>query len=174
MITFFILCIVASILIVKAANNKKRSPQEEEERREEIAKLPDIYLNAKTLTSGEKALNLWPRDVDVLQTLEFKSGTNNIYLKMKDGRSILCDIDDLEMHFSKTNGVIRFEARYNGTGFSFYQYAYYFSDKEWDIIINLLSLAGTTHGAYVLGSAFKNIKRAQTAMKIIKALNSFR
>ena len=42
------------------------------------------------------------------------------------------------------------------------------TDAEWDVIIRLLMLAGTTHNIAIMGSAYKN---ANMVASIIKALN---
>ena len=110
---------------------------------------------------------MWPSDKDVLKWVKYTSSTRNIYLEMKDGRHVSCPLSQLDVTFDRINKLNRFVIS-NGPTFSFYEYAYVFTDAEWDVIIRLLMLAGTTHNIAIMGSAYKN---ANMIASLIKALN---
>lgn len=90
---------------------------------------------------------------------------------MKDGRYVNCPLSQLDVSFDKVNAIYRFVIRYNNVKFSFYQWAYTFTDKEWDVIINTLTLAGTTRNVSIMGASYKNLQKANTVLKILKALS---
>ena len=170
MFTLFIIFIVVFVII--ASNSKDtKSKKELAKNCQIIATLPDISFRAKEMTSTQKALNLWPRDNDILQEFKYLSENKTIYLKMKDGRYVDCPLSQLDVTFDKVNAIYRFVIRYKDVKFSFYQWAYTFTDKEWDVIINTLTLAGITRNVAIMGASYKNLQKANTVLKIIKALS---
>ena len=90
---------------------------------------------------------------------------------MKDGRFVNCPLSQLDITFDKVGALYRIVVKHNNVKFSFYQYAYVFSDKEWEVILDTLTLAGTTRNVSIMGSAYKNLNKANTVLKIIKALS---
>ena len=168
---FTILVIILVVIAIKAATSPdKKSKKEQAANEEKIANLPDMAFSAKELTSTQRALNLWPGKEDLLQEFRYTSSTGRIFLKMKDGRAVNCPLSQLDVAFDKVSGVYRFEIKNNGTKFSFYRYDYVFTSNEWDVIIDTLTLAGTTRNVAIMGSAYKNMTKVNTVLKIIKAL----
>lgn len=170
MFTLFIIIVVVAI-ICSAGKKDKKSEEDLARIEEETQRLPDLYFRMHEMTSTQRALNLFPGDKDILEILKYNAATRNITLKMKDGRSVTCLLSELYVIFSKTNGLYRFEIRHGKTRFSFYKFAYVFTDKEWDVIINVLTLAGETTGIDIFGSTYKNMTRVNTVLKIIKAIS---
>ena len=165
----FILVIVFAIIATNSPD--KKSKKEIANNNAKIADLPDMAFYAKNLTSAQKALNLWPSDSDMLQAFKYISSTRLIYMKMKDGRFVNCPLSQLDITFDKVGALYRIVVKHNNVKFSFYQYAYVFSDKEWEVILDTLTLAGTTRNVSIMGSAYKNLNKANTVLKIIKALS---
>ncbi len=169
MITLLIIIIVIWA-IVKANSPDKRSKKELARNEKQIAQLPNMTLYAKEMSSTQKALNLWPGDKDLLQVFKYTNNNQQIYLKMKDGRSVNCPLSQLDVTFDKVSGVYRIVIKNNSTTFSFYKYDYVFTEKEWEVILNTLTLAGTTRNVAIMGSTYKNLNKVNTVLKIIKAL----
>lgn len=157
--------------IYKCVTPDKKSKKRQKEDAERLAQLPDISFFAKQMSALQKTLNLWPSDKDILQVFRYTSANQSIYLKMKDGRFINCPLDLLEVSFEKTNGLYRIVAKNNSMKFSFYGFDYVYTSKEWSIIYSVLTLAGKTHNVEIMGSTYKNIAKANTILKVIKAMS---
>lgn len=163
-----IICVVWAI--VKSNSPDKRSSKQQAQNEERTANLPDMYFCSKEMTSAQKALNVWPSDKDLLHEFRYMSSNRMIYLKMRDGRFVNCPLSALDVTFDKAGALYRFVIKNNNTKFSFYKYDFIFTDKEWDIIISTLTLAGITRNVKIMGSTYKNLSRANTVLRIIKAL----
>lgn len=170
MFTFCIIVFII-ILIIARYQDDKKSNKELARIEYQTQQLPDLYFCMHQMTSTQKVLNLWPSDNDILQSFKYEANTRVITLTMKDGRSITCPLSELFVDFDKVQSMYRFEVKYGGSKFSFYQYAYIYTDKEWDIIISVLTLAGHTRNVSIMGSTYKNLSRASTILKIIKAIS---
>ena len=171
MITLTLFVVLFTLYLIFGSKKDKKSYKDLARIESEKQKLPDINIQMHQMTAAEKALNLWPSDNDLLKSFVYKSDGSVITLVMKDGRRISCPLSRLYVDFDKVGGQYRFETKYNGTKFSFYKYPYVFSEKEWDIIISVLTLAGETRGVSIMGTAYKNISKVGTVLKIIKALS---
>lgn len=169
MFTLLIICIVV-YAIYKANSKDKKSINDIVQNDKKIASLPDMSFNAKEMTSTQKALNMWPGSKDLLQAFRYTSNTKTIFLKMKDGRYVNCPLSQLDVTFDVVNGIYRIVVKHNNVKFSFYKYDYVFTKKEWEIILDTLTLAGTTRNVAIMGSAYKNMSKVNTVLKIIKAL----
>lgn len=169
MFTLLIICIVV-YAIYKANSKDKKSINDIVINEEKTVKLPDISFYAKEMTSTQKALNMWPSDKDLLQIFRYTSSTRTIYMKMKDGRYVDRPLSQLDVTFDVASGIYRIVIKNNNVKFSFYRYDYVFTKKEWEIILDTLTLAGTTRNVAIMGSAYKNMSKVNTVLKIIKAL----
>ncbi len=169
MITLFIIIVV--IAIISSSSNDKS--KKEQAKAQQVAKqIPDLYIKGKKLTSKERALNLWPSEYDILDVFQFNSADSSIYLKMLDGRSIHCPLSNLEVDFGDmNNGMYRFGISYGKTSFSFYNYAYVFSDEEYNAIANVLLLAGITHNTFIFSNSYKFCKGVNSAARVYNKLN---
>lgn len=170
MITLIVFCLIGYV-IYKAFSNPadKKSKKQIALDADKKANLPDIYLKGKRLGSWEKAANLFPGDRDILDIFQYRSSDRSVYLKMLDGRSITCPLSQLDVTFDKAT-IYRFVIRHNKTSFSFYQFDYVFKKEEYDVIIGVLLLAGTTHNRGIMGSTYKNTAKAATIIKILSKL----
>lgn len=165
-----IVIIIVVVIIIKSNSPDNKSYKQQAIDEERTANLPDMYFHAKEMTSAQKALNMWPRDSDLLQEFRYTGSNRLIYMKMKDGRLVNCPLSALDVTFDKVGALYRFVIKNSNVTFSFYQYSYVFTDKEWDIIISTLTLAGITRNVGIMGSTYKNITRVNTILKIIKAM----
>ena len=170
MITLIIIIIIVVWAIAKSNSPDKKSSKQQAIDEERTANLPDMAFYAKEMTPTQKALNMWPGAKDLLQEFRYSSNNRIIYLKMKDGRFVNCPLSALDVTFDKVSGIYRIVIKNSNVKFSFYQYDYVFTDKEWDIILSTLTLAGTTHNVEIMGSTYKNLTKVNTVLKIIKAL----
>ena len=176
----FIIIIVVGILITIASSSKdKKSKKKLAENEELLKQIPDINYKARKMTGTQKALNLWPRDVDMLDVFQYNSNNRQIYLQMKDGRYVSCALADLDVEFGAVDRyhkqhyiVIRL---YGKKQFSFYEYAYIFTDTEWNDMFALLTFAGTTRNVSIMSKRFRNTQNAlskmNTFMNILKHLS---
>lgn len=170
MITFIVIVLVV-LSIVQANSPDKKSKKQLAINEKRIAVLPDMAFYSKEMSSMMKALNLWPNDKVLLQEFKYTSINKMIYLKMKDGKFVNCFLSDLVAYFDKGKGEFyQITVKNNNTKFSFYTFPTHFTDKEWYIILNTLTLAGTTYNVDILGSTYKNLSKVNTVLRIIKAL----
>ena len=168
---FTLLIIVIVVLVIVKLNSKdKKSSKVQAINEEKTASLPDMVFYAKEMTSTQKALNLWPSDKDLLQEFMYSSSNRMIYLKMRDGRFVNCPLSQLDVTFDKVSGLYRIVIQNGNVKFSFYQYAYIFTDNEWDVIMSTLTLAGTTRNVEIMGATYKNLNKVNTVLKIISKL----
>lgn len=137
---------------------------------EKTASLPDIYIKGKTLSSWEKALAGFPAKTNVLDIFKYNSSDRSVYLKMLDGRSISCPLSQLDVTFDKMGVTYRFVVTDKRTKFSFYQYEYVFTNDQYNVIIGVLLLAGTTHNKSIMGSAHKTLSNVATIVKFLSKL----
>ncbi|MDE6722278.1 MAG: hypothetical protein K2J84_09070, partial [Bacteroidaceae bacterium] len=166
---FIVIIIIAICCGFMSPKDKKQLAKNEEC----LAKLPDIFYKAHEMSSTEKALNLWPSNKDLLDIFQYTSENRCIYMKMKDGRSISCPLSELDVEFDKVarTSLYRIVVRNGKTKFSFYGFEYVFTKKQWDVIFSTLTLAGITRNASIMGKAYKNMEKAATILKIIKAIS---
>lgn len=169
MITLLIIIGVA-ICIYNATHADHKSSKQKMEQESAIENLPDIYLRAHQMTSGQKALNLWPSDRDLLEIFQYTRAGKVVYLKMKDGRSISCPLSDLDVYFDKSKSLYRIVVTYKQMKFSFYSYDFVFTSNEYNTIYNTLLLAGKTHNAAIMGQTYKNIAAAGKILKVISKM----
>ena len=162
MITLLIIIFIVFVIYQAIKNpSDKKSKKEEIHDEEEILKLPNINFKGKPLTSWECVANMFPRKNDILDVFMYNSS---------DGRSISCPLSKLDVSFDKVNPLYRFYVTDGNTKFSFYNFAYVFSEKQYEVIIGVLLLAGTTHNKSIMGSTYKNLSRISTIVKILSKL----
>ena len=170
MITFIVIILVV-LSIIQANSPDKKSKKQLAINEKRIAVLPDMEFYAKEMSSMMKALNLWPDDKVLLQEFKYTSINKMIYLKTKDGKFIKCSLSDLVVYFDKgKGGPYQITVKNNSTKLFFYALSTLFTNKEWDIILSTLTLAGTTYNVDILGSTYKNLTKVNTVLRIIKAL----
>ena len=171
MITLLIIIFIVFVIYQAIKNpSDKKSKKEEIHDEEEISKLPNINFKGKPLTSWECVANMFPRKNGILDVFMYNSSDRSIYMRMLDGRSISCPLSKLDVSFDKVNPLFRFYVTDGNTKFSFYNFAYVFSEKQYEVIIGVLLLAGTTHNKSIMGSTYKNMSRAATVIKIMSKL----
>ena len=171
MITLLIIIFIVFVIYQAIKNpSDKKSKKEEIHDEEEISKLPNINFKGEPLTSWECVANMFPRKNGILDVFMYNSSDRSIYMRMLDGRSISCPLSKLDVSFDKVNPLFRFYVTDGNTKFSFYNFAYVFSEKQYEVIIGVLLLAGTTHNKSIMGSTYKNLSKISTIVKIISKL----
>lgn len=167
---FFILLMAFLIWNVFQNPADKKSKKQAIKDEEKTASLPDIYIKGKALSSWEKALDGFPAKNDILDVFKYNSSDRSVYLKMLDGRSISCPLSQLDVTFDKMGVTYRFVVTDKRTKFSFYQYDYVFTSDQYNVIIGILLLAGTTHNKAIMGSAHKTLSNVATIVKFLSKL----
>ena len=177
MITAIIICVLIGYFVYKLADKQEKKVERKlqktaKQEKATIASLPDIHFEAREMTTAQKALNLNLGDKYLLQTFEYKKNGRTIFLKMKNGDSIFGPLSEAEVRFErwgKENHNVYIQI--GQKTFSFSTMAFIFPDKEWEVILHMLSLAGKAHNISAIQPINKNIDRALTVMKILKYLN---
>ncbi len=169
MFCFISFLIVLIVIVVISSNSKDKKSNKQLAKNEELLKqIPDMYYVAREMTSAQRALNLWPRDKDMLDVFQYKSDTREIYLKMKDGRSISCPLADLDVGFGAVDRYCQLHCiiirQYDQILFTFYEYAYTFTDEEWNDILATLTFAGTTRNVAIMSERFRKTQKGFAKM----------
>ena len=162
-ITLTVCAIVASI---KEYNTKdKRSDTSDQK----IQELPPIHIHSLRNSTGKKLLTMefFESNNAILEDFNYNNGY--LTLTMRNGKSITGLLSQMAVRFTDNNGFIAVSVKSNGKEVSFSKLDNFTAD-QWDTIINVLMLAGTTYGSNIFGSAYKNMKRANLVMKIISKL----
>ena len=168
MITFIILItIVAIYCTIKAQNTAdKRSATADRQ----IQELPPIHFHSQKTSTVNKILSLefFESKDGILEDFRYNNG--NLTLTLRSGQQLSGRLDQLAVRFEKISGLTVISVGYSDKNkITFSQYNN-FTDNQWDTIINVLMLAGTTYGAYIFGSTYKNINRANLVMKVLSKL----
>lgn len=177
MITLIIISVLIGYFVYKFVDKQdqkieNKAQKKVKEEKATIASLPDIHFEAREMTTTQKALNLNLGDEYLLQTFEYKKDGRTIFLKMKNGARIFGPLSEAEVRFERVgkenhNVYIQIDQQ----NFSFSTMAYIFPDKEWEVILHMLSLAGRAHNVAAIQPINKNFDRAMTIIKILKYLN---
>ena len=163
MITLTLIILV--IIFIIGYNKKDKRPSNADA---QIGQLPPIHLRARTdgtagrLWTGE----LLESDSNILK--EFRHNNGIITLILKTDIGLQAPLKDLIVRAEKSTNIY-ISVTYEGQKITFVKIGNFTSD-EWDTIISVLSLAGTTYGMDIFGSTYKNISRAATIVKIISKL----
>ena len=173
-------CIFIGYLVYKfaAKQEKKAEVKAQKKVKQEkatLGSLPDIHLVAKEMTKVEKALNLYPADKDLLQSFDYSKSGRIVTVKMKNGYTLSGEISKLEVWFEKIGKENHKVKVSNGEkSLEFYTMASLYDDKQWEVILHMLSLAGKAHNVIAIeppSQLEKNLGRANTVLKIIKLLS---
>lgn len=165
MITILIIIVVIAI-IGSAMPDKKDKKQV----REEIEKLPRIFFRGKNMSGLEKFANLAYDDRKILKSFLYDSGF--VTLTMQNGDVLTASLGTIEVFFSKLkNSPIDVTVIYQNQKVNFYQMVGLYSDKEWEVIYKILSLANTTYGTHIFSNWNKNMSKVNSVLNIIKFLS---
>ena len=164
MFTLFIIIIV--IVVVIASNKKDKRPKDADEK---IKELPPIHYKvpAKDKTGRFWSGELFEFDGCILDEFEYNSGL--LTLKMRDGKRLVGLLSDAVVKFNKSSDGTTFNVKLDKKEVEFCKLDT-FTKEEWEVIINVLLLAGTTYGKGIFGKTYKNISRSALIMKIISKL----
>ncbi len=168
---FIFLIIFVIVKIINPADKKSEKQKAKDD--QALTELPDICLKGKSLGKWEKALNLCPKDKETLDVFEYRRSDRSITIKVKNGDTISCPLEQLDVNFEKVvgmYGMYEFKVSHEKRKIKFYNFDNVFSKKEYDVIIGVLWLAGTTHNREIMGSTYKNMSRAATVIKILSKL----
>ncbi len=157
-----IICIVVFIQALKknSTPDKKNTAVVQQSR----SQIPSFTLNGKLDNFSVKT-------TPAAQVLTSFSFNNNIVtLRSQSGTCISENLNNLTVRFSKLNGVDQVSI---GNRMTIWCIAQLYTQKEWDLIYNVLSLAGTTYGAegYDLSNYNKNMNTIKTLLKGFKYLS---
>ena len=161
-----LLVIIGIICLIISYNSKdKRSSSADQQ----IHELPPIHFHSLRNSTAKKflTLELFESNKAILEDFNYNNGY--LTLTMRNGKSISGPLNQMTVRFEKMSGfiVITVSSQRRKVQFSNYDN---FTADQWDTIISVLMLAGTTYGAYIFGSTYKNMNRATLAMKIISKL----
>lgn len=172
MCTIIFVCVVLFIIIMISNNKKDKKPANYDQ---QVNELPPCVYQAREMTSGEKALNLWPSDSKLLNYFAYQNGI--ITIRMKNGQTMSGPIRQFAAKFENLPkyGLTEAYVSYNGAKITITCYAYIFTDEEWANIFAYLTYCGETRRAdKITGKRYDAqdaIKHAGAAIKIISKIS---
>lgn len=89
---------------------------------------------------------------------------------MKNGRVVSAPLQEVEVHFTKTKGIIEVTVKGGNSKIEFREMDHLFSHQEWEVIYRVLSLAGTTYGKDIFSDWNKNLGTVNSILKAMKFL----
>ncbi len=165
MITF--LFIIVIIIFIVSYNKKDKRIENADEK---IQELPPIHFFSRQQNTGARFWSgeLFESNGNVLREFNYNHGF--LTLSMKNGKRVSDLLSAMTVRFEKLQGVTYITVKSKGSKVRIIMLGN-FSDSQWETMIEVLMLAGTTYGASIFGSAYKNINRATLAIKIISKLS---
>lgn len=164
MITLGLIIII--IIAIVSYNKKDKRPANADA---QISQLPPIRLCSSQEGTGSRFISgeLFESDSNVLR--EFRHEHGNISIVMKNGKTLSAPLRYITVRAEKVGAAYTLTVSYSNNKITISKIGN-FSSTDWDTIIGVLSLAGTTYGMEIFGSTYKNISRAATVAKIISKL----
>ena len=118
----------------------------------------------------EKFANLAYDDRKILKSFLYDSG--HVTLTMQNGDVLTASLGSIEVLFSKfKNNPIDVTVIFKNQKVNFYEMVGLYSDKEWEVIFKILSLANKTYGTYIFSNWNKNMGKVNSILKIIKFIS---
>lgn len=173
MITFFVICLIIYIIYASVKKSGQKDVRNEEEVVIERNSLPEIWINCNNLSSVDRFL-LGNTKETSLERFHYNQGI--IDLVMRNGKQFQAPLADCIVSFIDESSLackvpLSIKIKYKKETVKFYKVEEEFSPKDWEIIMNVLSLAGETRGnAY--NKFNKNLSKTYKIMKIIKLLGT--
>lgn len=163
MITLFIIFIIICVIMMS-----KKDKHDAAEDAVAISNLPSFTIHAKPMSTASKILNLAVMKSQLVRS--FSYANEYVTIVMENGDRLHSSLGAMSVQFEKTNGMISYTVKGNGSKVSFYQTTN-ISNKEWDAINSVLCLAGTTWGRDIFSKEAKYAGYVNIALKAIKALS---
>lgn len=134
-----------------------------QERLAEMRKSPEIYIKTPDLSGARGIFVEKKHSIDT-----FKYGNGIVEITMRDGSYVSSYLSSLSVTFEEIPGTIKTTV---DNRVEFVKYIEQFGPSTWDQIYNILLQAGITHGEEIFSSTYKNIKRVNTALKVVNAVS---
>jgi hypothetical protein len=169
MCTAIFVIVVVIIILTISGNKKDKKPANYDQ---QVNELPNATYQAREMTGGEKALNLWPSDSVLLNCFSFNNGI--LTIRMKNGKTLSGPIRQFCAKFEvlPKYGLVEAYVSYNGTKVTIRYYDYIFTEQEWDDIFGYLTYCGETRRAdKITGKRFDAMDAINGASKAIKIFN---
>ena len=163
----FTLTIIIIIVVLIFAYNKKDKRSVDAD--EQIQELPPIHFQSQQHDSGKRFWTgeLFESNSHVLLDFNYKNGY--LTLKAKNGKEISGLLSAMSVRFDKCYGETHIIVKSNGDKIEINKLGN-FTDDQWETMIGVLLLAGTTYGADLFSYWYKNMSKANIALKIISKL----
>ncbi len=169
MFTFLIICFFVWVIYASIKSSNTPDKRDESEISRNRASLPDIALHALNLTTWERTLCCVSKSSS-LRTFKYISGM--LYLQNALNNSFSCPLASCKVYFIEESRMpLKIRVMYNNKHFDFYKIDQEFAEKDWEIILSVLHLAGSTYGE-AANNLSKGLSRANTVMKVIKFLSN--
>ena len=164
MITLGIILII--VLMIYAYNKKDKRSNDADEK---IRELPPIHYHSIDQDIGKRFWTgeLFEVDSNVLKDFNYSNGV--LTLTTKKGIMVSGLLSEMVVRFTKMNGVTVITVKSNGKTLEVTKLGN-FTDSQWETMIRILLLAGTTYGADIFSDAYKNMSKANMVLKIISKL----
>lgn len=163
---FTLLFIILIVIVIVSYNTKDKRVENADEK---IQELPPIHFYSKHQDSGARFWTgeLFQSNGNILKEFNYCQGM--LTLTMKNGDSLSGLLSAMTVRFEKVSFDIYITVNLDGKKVKIIEVGN-FSDSQWETMIEVLMLAGTTYGAGIFSSAYKNMSRANLVLKIISKL----
>ena len=164
MITLLFIALI--VWVIYAYNKKDERSSDADER---IQELPAILYHSKEQDSGKRFFTgeLFESNKNVL--LDFNYNNGFLTLTMKSGNKVSGLLNQMSVRFEKLMGETYITVKANNNKVKIIKLGN-FTDAQWENMIGVFLLAGTTYGSEIFSSMYKNLSRANIILKIISKL----
>lgn len=170
-ILIIIWIILLIISLVKKANAPEKKPEGYYENHPETK--GTYVFHCKSLNSMESLLNLGQESSGLEH---FSYNDRHLFIRMKNGRTLEGNIDDMSAEFSTYKDYIECTVKCNNDEICICSIWHLFTDEEWWTIFNILSHCGTTYNlrGYLETHQLYTTKEGKVTRGLVSAANILR
>ena len=111
---------------------------------------------------------LFENNKNVLDDFNYNNGI--LSLRTKSGKSISDVLNNMTVRFEKFQTETYITIKSNGNEFQITKLGN-FSEKQWETMIGVFMLAGTTYGSEIFSAKYNNLDKAKIALQVIKIVS---
>ena len=162
-----VLCFIIFVVTLISYSKKDKRAADADEK---IAQLPPIHFHSQVHDSGQRLWSgeLFENKENVLDDFNYNNGI--LSLTNKGGKSISGVLNNMSVRFQNIRSAIYITIRSNGNEMQISKVGN-FSDKQWETMIGVFMLAGTTYGSNIFSSMYSNLSKVNIALKVIKLVS---
>lgn len=167
---FFFFIVICFILFVAALISHGKKDKRAVDADEKIAELPPIHFHSLQHDSSQR---LWSGELlesnhNVLDDFNFKNGV--LALRTKSGKCVSGLLNNMTVRFEKIRTDTYITIRSDRNEIQIHILGN-FLEKQWETMIGVLMLAGTTYGSEIFSAKYNNLDKAKIALQVIKIVS---